>query len=67
MGANEGTMMAALFAATYPDRVSALVLANATARPAWTPDWPWGIGADVADALIETVDQTWAKVRRWPR
>ena len=37
MGANEGSMMAALFAATYPERVSALVLANATARPLSVP------------------------------
>ena len=37
MGANEGSMMASLFAATYPERVSSLVLANATARPTWAP------------------------------
>ena len=43
MGANEGSMMAALFAATYPDRVSALVLANATARVVSAHDHPWGI------------------------
>ena len=42
MGANEGSMMASLFAATYPERVSSLVLANATARPAWAPDHPSG-------------------------
>ena len=37
MGANEGSMMASLPAATYPERVSSLVLANATARQAWAP------------------------------
>lgn len=61
MGANEGSMMAALFAATYPDRVSALVLANGTARTAWAPDSPWGVQPEVAAALIETVDQTWGE------
>jgi class 3 adenylate cyclase len=61
MGANEGSMMAALFAATYPDRVGALVLANATARPAWAPDNPSGVQPDVVDALIESVDQTWGQ------
>ncbi len=61
MGANEGTLMAALFAATHPERVSALVLANATARPAWAPDSPLGVRPEVIDTLIETVDQTWGE------
>ena len=61
MGANEGTLMAAMFAATYPERVSALVLANATARPAWAPDHPWGVQPEISQALIETVDQTWGE------
>ena len=59
MGANEGSMMAALFAATYPERVSALVLANATARPSWAPDNPSGVLPDVIDAIVETVDHAW--------
>ena len=57
LGANEGSMMAALFAATYPDRVSSLVLANATARPAWAPDNPSGVGPEVIDAVVDSVDQ----------
>ena len=61
MGANEGTMMAALFAATYPDRVTALVLANATARPGWAPDNPLGIEPEVVEALVESVDETWGR------
>ena len=61
MGANEGAMMAALFAATHPDRVSALVLANATACPAWAPDNPTGVPPEVADALVETVDESWGQ------
>ena len=59
MGANEGSMMAALFAATYPERVSSLVLVNATARPAWAPDSPWGIRSEIVDAIVETVDRSW--------
>jgi class 3 adenylate cyclase len=61
MGANEGSMMAALFAATYPSRVSMLVLANATARPAWAPDNPWGVRPEVADAVIASVDHAWGE------
>jgi pimeloyl-ACP methyl ester carboxylesterase len=61
MGANEGSLMAALFAATYPERVSALVLANATARPAWAPDHPWGRPPDAVEALVGLIEQTWGK------
>ena len=61
LGANEGSMMAALFAATYPDRVSSLVLANATARPAWAPDNPSGVPPEIIDALVGSVDQAWGE------
>jgi class 3 adenylate cyclase len=59
MGANEGSMMAALFAATHPERVSALVLANPTARPAWASDYPYGVRPEVVDAIVESVDHSW--------
>jgi class 3 adenylate cyclase len=59
MGANEGSLMAALFAATYPERVSSLVLANATARPAWSPDNLWGIRPEVVESIVEKVDRSW--------
>ncbi len=61
MGANEGALMAALFAATHPDRVRALVLANATARPAWAPDHPWGVQPEVVNAIVATVDESWGQ------
>ena len=61
LGANEGSMMAALFAATYPDRVSSLVLANATARPAWAPDNPSGVPPEVIEAVVNSVDQAWGE------
>jgi class 3 adenylate cyclase/pimeloyl-ACP methyl ester carboxylesterase len=61
MGANEGSLMAAFFAATYPERVTALVLANATARPAWAADHPWGRPPDAVEALVGLIEQTWGK------
>jgi class 3 adenylate cyclase len=39
--AQEGSRIALLFAATYPERTSALVLYDPTARGAWAPDYPW--------------------------
>jgi class 3 adenylate cyclase/pimeloyl-ACP methyl ester carboxylesterase len=39
---SEGVAMGALFAATYPDRVWALVLYGGKARSLRAPDYPWG-------------------------
>jgi class 3 adenylate cyclase len=61
MGANEGSMMAALFAATYPERTTALVLVNATARMASTPDYPIGIAPDVQERLATLVEDAWGR------
>jgi class 3 adenylate cyclase len=40
-GTLEGGPLAALFAATYPDRVSALILYATFARGSWAPDYDW--------------------------
>lgn len=42
MGWSEGCPMSALFAATYPERVWALVLYGGKARSLRAPDYPWG-------------------------
>jgi class 3 adenylate cyclase len=39
--AQEGSRIALLFAATYPERTRALVLYDPTARGRWAPDYPW--------------------------
>lgn len=59
MGANEGSMMAALFAATYPERTIALVLVNATARMASAPDYAIGVSPEVQDRLGTLVAKAW--------
>jgi pimeloyl-ACP methyl ester carboxylesterase/class 3 adenylate cyclase len=41
-GLSEGAAMALLFAATYPDRMAALVVRSAFPRRMWAPDYPWG-------------------------
>jgi class 3 adenylate cyclase len=45
-GISEGGPMSVLFAATYPERVSALILYGSIAKGAWSPDYPWGIKYD---------------------
>jgi pimeloyl-ACP methyl ester carboxylesterase len=41
-GVSEGAAMSILFAATYPERVAALVVRSAFPRRMWAPDYPWG-------------------------
>ena len=39
--AQEGSRLAVLFAATYPERTTALTFYDPTARGVWAPDYPW--------------------------
>src|SRR6476620_4193233 len=50
-GVSEGGPMSILFAATHPERVSALVLHGAMGRTTEAPDYPW---ASPAEALRES-------------
>src|ERR1051325_11334338 len=54
LGISEGAPMSVLFAATHPERVSALVLYGAMGRTTEGPDYPW---ATPADALRESADE----------
>jgi class 3 adenylate cyclase len=62
VGVSEGGPLSALFAATYPDRVWALVLKGAMARDLRAPDYPWG--EDEAQAL-DAIAQVSASASRW--
>jgi class 3 adenylate cyclase len=42
-GWGDGAALAALFAATYPERSAGLVLFDGNARMTWAPDYPWGL------------------------
>lgn len=41
LGISEGAAMCAVFAATYPQRTSALVMYGAYAKRLWHPEYPW--------------------------
>lgn len=45
-GHTEGGAVGAMFAATYPERVSAFVWVIPMARSVWAPEYPWGAGPD---------------------
>jgi class 3 adenylate cyclase len=42
LGVSEGGPMSMVFAATYPERTTALILCGAEVKEETTEDWPWG-------------------------
>ena len=58
-GISEGGPMSLLFAATYPERTSALVLYGSYARRAWAPDHPFGRTGEEMGRIIETMEREW--------
>jgi pimeloyl-ACP methyl ester carboxylesterase/class 3 adenylate cyclase len=61
LGISEGGPMAMMFAATYPERVSALVLCATFARLIEAPDYPAGVPADVFRSFVERMRDRWGK------
>ena len=57
LGVSEGGPMSLLFAATYPDRVWALVLAGSFARELWAPDYPCGVREEDYRAYLRRIEQ----------
>ena len=58
-GHGDGGHMALLFAATHPNRTSALVLADTYARRRRAPDYHCGVPPQIAEQLIELILTTW--------
>jgi len=62
LGMSEGATMCMLFAATYPERTSALVLWGAMARSTAAPDYPWAPQKEaVEEAQKELVAPLWGQ------
>jgi len=61
MGAGEASPMAELFAATYPERTSALVLANATARVSAAPGYEIGAPPALQERFISMAEESWGR------
>ena len=51
--------MAIFFAGTRPERTSALILANASAKYTASDDYPIGVPAEVLEAFLAQIDQLW--------
>jgi class 3 adenylate cyclase len=49
----EGGAMAALFAATHPERVRSLMLSEAMPRMSWAPDYDWAMRTEARREFVE--------------
>ncbi len=58
-GVSEGGAMSALFAATYPERTSALVVYGSYARRQRAPDYPWGQSEENLAASLREIEEGW--------
>ncbi|MDQ3209981.1 MAG: adenylate/guanylate cyclase domain-containing protein [Actinomycetota bacterium] len=55
-----GFAVAAMFAATLPERTAGLIAYGAMARELWAPDYPFGVTQEESDAEIADVERAWA-------
>jgi len=58
-GISEGGPMSILFAATYPERTTALALYGSYARRSWAPDHPFGHTGEEWSRAIAAIEDTW--------
>ncbi len=61
LGGAEGGPICALFAATFPERTSALVLVGSYARRTWAPDYPWGLEEEAQQRILLGYEKNWGK------
>jgi class 3 adenylate cyclase/pimeloyl-ACP methyl ester carboxylesterase len=61
LGGSGGGLSALQFAATHPERTSALVLINSSARLRRADDYPEGYGDEEVEAVLATVRDRWGR------
>jgi pimeloyl-ACP methyl ester carboxylesterase/DNA-binding winged helix-turn-helix (wHTH) protein len=59
VGVSEGGPMCALFAATYPEKVRALVMIGTYAKRIWEPDYPWAPTREEREAFYQQIREGW--------
>lgn len=58
-GISEGGPMCALFAATYPQKTTALIMIGSYARRLWAADYPWGVLEEHRRHFFEEIRRNW--------
>jgi pimeloyl-ACP methyl ester carboxylesterase len=59
VGISDGGPVASVFAATYPERVTHLILVNSYARRLRSDDYPWGPTEEEWESFVETSLEQW--------
>ena len=59
LGMSEGAPMCALFAATYPERTTAIVMFGGYARRLWAADHPWGVTREIRNRFVDGIEREW--------
>ena len=59
LGHSEGGPMAMLFAATYPERTTALITIGAYARRIWDPEYPWAPTPEQRQRFFDLIQRDW--------
>lgn len=58
-GVSEGAALSILFAATYPQRTTALAIFGGFAKRLWSPDYPWAPTPEKRREWIESLKSGW--------
>jgi pimeloyl-ACP methyl ester carboxylesterase/DNA-binding winged helix-turn-helix (wHTH) protein/class 3 adenylate cyclase len=61
LGVSEGGPMCSLFAATYPERTTALIMIGSYAKRIRDEDYPWGVDAADREEFFEMMKRDWGK------
>ena len=59
VGVSEGGPLCSLFAATYPEKTSALVMIGTYARRTWDTDYPWAPTRPEREKFYEEIQRHW--------
>ena len=59
LGVSEGGPMCSLFAATYPEKTSALVMIGTYAKRIWDPDYPWAPTLETRGRFFDEIRDHW--------
>ncbi len=61
IGVSEGGPMCSLFAASYPERTTALVMIGTYAKRIKDEDYPWGVSLEDREAFFDLMRRDWGK------
>lgn len=62
LGISEGGSLCALFAATYPERTSALIMCGTFVKRIWAPDYPWAPTPEQRQQFFDAISSGWGGV-----